>query len=120
MPGFNLQPGTTYSFRVYAYNDFGASASTGPVQATTLSAPPDFDGDGIADGTDNCRLIPNGPLIPDAGGHSQLDSDGDGYGNICDADLNSSGLVTSGDYTILRNALNTANCRTPTSTGAGW
>ena len=108
VPGFNLQPGTTYSFRVYAYNDFGASAIAGPVQGTTLSAPPDFDGDGSADGADNCGLVPNGPLIPDAGGHSQLDADGDGYGNACDADLNNSGTVTTADFGLLRSVLGQA------------
>ena len=61
---------------------------------------PDSDGDGRADGLDNCRMVTNA---------NQYDADHDGYGNICDADLNNSGLVTSSDYTILRNALNTAN-----------
>ena len=37
---------------------------------------------------------------------AQVDTDGDGYGNQCDADLNNSALITSGDYTILRNVLN--------------
>ncbi len=69
----------------------------------------DTDGDGIADPVDNCTEVPNGNLIPDAGGHSQLDADGDGYGNICDGDLNNSGRVTVVDYTILRNALNSTD-----------
>jgi len=69
----------------------------------------DSDLDGIADAVDNCMLAPNGPALPDTGGNSQLDVGGDGYGNLCDADLNGSGLVTSGDYIILRNALNTNN-----------
>lgn len=47
----------------------------------------DADNDGIPDKQDNCIFIPNGPLIPDAGGNSQLDTDGDGYGNICDPDF---------------------------------
>ena len=41
-------------------------------------------------------------------GPSQLDADGDGYGNICDADLNNSGTVTTADFAILRARLNTA------------
>lgn len=51
----------------------------------------DSDHDGIADQQDNCIHIPNGALIPDAGGNSQLDTDGDGYGNICDPDFGNSG-----------------------------
>ncbi len=69
----------------------------------------DTDNDGITNSADDCTNAPNGNLIPDAGGHSQLDADGDGYGNICDGDLNNSGRVTVVDYTILRNALNTTN-----------
>ncbi|MHC4346127.1 MAG: thrombospondin type 3 repeat-containing protein, partial [Planctomycetota bacterium] len=53
------------------------------------------DGDGVPDTDDNCILVPNGTTIPDAGGNSQLDSNGDGYGNICDADLNDD-LVVNG------------------------
>lgn len=51
-----------------------------------LGPPVDTDNDGVTDDQDNCILIPNGTLIPDAGGNSQLDTDGDGYGNLCDAD----------------------------------
>jgi hypothetical protein len=38
-------------------------------------SPPDTDGDGIADGCDNCATTPN----PD-----QTDADGDGIGDVCD------------------------------------
>ena len=69
----------------------------------------DTDGDGAYDAQDNCIDVPNGPIVPDAGGNSQRDTDGDGYGNICDADLNNSDLVTTADYTILRNSLNTSD-----------
>ena len=64
------------------------------------AAPGDADGDGVPDASDNCTLVAN----PD-----QFDADGDGYGNACDADLDNSGRVTTADYTILRNALNTNN-----------
>jgi hypothetical protein len=70
---------------------------------------PDSDADGVSDEHDNCILDPNGPMIGDAGGRSQFDADGDGYGNLCDADLNNSGLVTSNDYSILRSSLNTSD-----------
>jgi hypothetical protein len=48
----------------------------------------DSDGDGVRDVNDNCIDAPNGPLIPDAGGNSQLDTDEDGFGNVCDTDIN--------------------------------
>ena len=69
----------------------------------------DTDGDGVVDGNDNCTLVPNaqtgnvpGTSIP----LYQLDSDHDGYGNLCDADLNNSGLVTTADFAMLRSVLN--------------
>jgi hypothetical protein len=57
----------------------------------------DPDGDGIAQPQDNCTLVAN---------PTQLDADGDGYGNLCDADLNNSGLVTTADFGLLRSVLN--------------
>jgi cysteine-rich repeat protein len=53
-----------------------------------LQPPLDRDGAGALDSVDNCILVPNGPLIPDAGGNIQLDSDADGFGNLCDGDFN--------------------------------
>ncbi|MEL7451468.1 MAG: thrombospondin type 3 repeat-containing protein [Pseudomonadota bacterium] len=44
-----------------------------------LSASQDADGDGIEDTIDNCALVAN---------PTQLDTDGDSFGNACDADLN--------------------------------
>jgi len=60
----------------------------------------DADTDSVDDGTDNCTQVANA---------DQYDGDGDGYGNLCDADLNNSGRVTTVDYTILRNRLNTSD-----------
>ncbi|NNF66289.1 MAG: hypothetical protein HKM98_02155, partial [Gammaproteobacteria bacterium] len=52
----------------------------------------DADVDGIDDLADNCTEIAN----PD-----QRDTDGDGFGNICDPDLDGSGLVNFADLNIL-------------------
>ena len=52
------------------------------------SGNPDDDGDGIADGRDNCPVVPN----PD-----QADADGDGIGDACDADYRFDPLDPDGD-----------------------
>ncbi len=70
----------------------------------------DSDGDGAHDGQDNCIDAANGPLLPDAGGNSQLDSDGDGYGNICDGDLdNNGGIVNFADLAAFKAMFGTVN-----------
>ena len=51
----------------------------------------DQDGDGIADTMDNCTLTPN---------PGQRDTDRDGYGNACDADLNNDGVVDLTDFDL--------------------
>ena len=67
----------------------------------------DSDADGIMDIDDNCALVPNGPLILDKGGNSQLDTDGDGFGNFCDGDFNNNGIVDPLDFSALKAALGT-------------
>jgi uncharacterized protein (TIGR03790 family) len=47
--------------------------------------PRDRDGDGVRDARDNCLLLPNA---------DQRDTDGDGYGNLCDADFDGDGRVS--------------------------
>jgi Thrombospondin type 3 repeat len=59
------------------------------------SATEDTDGDGVPDICDNCSGTPN----PD-----QHDTDRDGYGNACDADLDNNGIVNTLDLALLRNA----------------
>jgi uncharacterized protein (TIGR03790 family) len=51
-----------------------------------LPASDDRDGDGMPDARDNCRDLPN----PD-----QRDTDADGYGNVCDPDVDNDGVVTT-------------------------
>jgi hypothetical protein len=70
-----------------------------------ISNDPDTDSDGIADSIDNCIEIPNGTLIPDAGGNSQRDTDSDGFGNICDPDFNQNNIVDPVDFSQLKSAL---------------
>jgi hypothetical protein len=53
----------------------------------------DTDEDGLFDDEDNCITAANGPDALDRGGNAQLDTDADGFGNLCDGDLNNSGQV---------------------------
>ncbi len=63
--------------------------------STTWGTPPveDADDDSVPDNQDNCINTPNA---------DQRDTNGDGYGNICDADLDPSGFVDAGDLSIYR------------------
>lgn len=62
----------------------------------------DTDGDGILDDADNCILVANGPNEPDAGGNIQLDTDSDGYGNICDPDFDNNLVVNASDLAYFK------------------
>ncbi len=53
----------------------------------------DLDGDAVADNVDNCKLKYN---------TAQLDTDGDNYGNACDADFNDDGIVNSLDIGLFK------------------
>src|SRR5690606_18874560 len=64
------------------------------------AAPADTDGDGVPDHLDNCIEVAN----PD-----QRDTDGDGYGNRCDGDLNNDGNVNFIDLAIFRAAFGTTD-----------
>ncbi len=50
---------------------------------------PDFDGDGVSDGLDNCS---------DAVNSDQDDTDADDCGNLCDADYDQNGTVGFPDF----------------------
>lgn len=65
----------------------------------------DADADGVVDVVDNCSVAAN---------PGQCDSDGDGYGNQCDADLNNNGAVNAQDTTLFREQLG------QTATGPAW
>ena len=102
-PGFdNLPEGFDF--------DSGFGLIQANIAVTTVG---DSDGDGVTDEMDNCISAPNGPLIPDAGGFVQLDTDGDGYGNLCDADIapvpQGDGFVDFADLTAFQTAFFTAD-----------
>ncbi len=64
----------------------------------------DKDGDGIPDNQDNCIEITNA---------NQHDSNSDGYGNACDADLDNNGHVNFADLNLFKSAFNTKNTDSP-------
>lgn len=59
----------------------------------------DSDGDGLFDDIDNCIFVPNA---------DQRDTDGDGYGNLCDGDLNNDGSTDTLDLNLYKVAHRTA------------
>lgn len=60
----------------------------------------DGDGDGVANSVDNCVLIPNA---------SQIDTDSDGWGNVCDPDYDNNGNVNFLDFATLSSAFLTSD-----------
>jgi CSLREA domain-containing protein len=60
----------------------------------------DIDGDSVVDALDTCILVPNA---------NQRDTDGDGYGNLCDGDLDNDGSVNFADLAIFRTRFGTSN-----------
>ncbi|NNF17054.1 MAG: hypothetical protein HKN70_09920 [Gammaproteobacteria bacterium] len=66
-----------------------------------VAGPPvgsDVDEDGVDDSVDNCTLIPNA---------AQIDTNGDGYGNACDPDLDNNGIVNFTDVSLWAPLFNT-------------
>lgn len=76
------------------------AAATGGGMLTFLSTAADTDGDGVVDIQDNCTLVAN---------PGQRDSNGDGYGNVCDADIDNNGTVTLSDVLTIRGLANSTN-----------
>ncbi len=59
---------------------------------------PDQDQDGVPDELDDCLVDAN---------RAQLDTDQDGYGNLCDADYDGDGVVSGLDFSVFRSAYQT-------------
>lgn len=61
--------------------------------STTWTSGTDTDADGVPDAGDNCTEVANA---------DQRDTDGDGFGNICDADFNNDGIMYTADLSYFR------------------
>jgi hypothetical protein len=73
---------------------FALSASAGAVT--------DTDADLVPDAFDNCSADQNGP----GQASNQVDTDVDGFGNVCDADFNNDNGVDGGDFGLFVAAFN--------------
>lgn len=71
----------------------GTSVSASYTLTGGFLSPPDFDTDGYRNFLDNCIFEQNA---------DQRDTNADGFGNICDADLNNDGIVNAVDLGLLR------------------
>ena len=71
---------------------YGLNNSNGFI-ALGSSPDTDADADGVIDVNDNCVVTSN---------TNQRDSNGDGYGNICDPDLDNNGVVQAADLAIFK------------------
>lgn len=72
----------------------GVNLDIRPINVITeisMTLIPDADGDGEPNSTDNCGEFAN---------PEQVDSNGDGFGNFCDADYNNDGVVDPVDFII--------------------
>ncbi|MFK7888430.1 MAG: DUF4215 domain-containing protein [Gammaproteobacteria bacterium] len=87
-------------FRYQGERDWFAQIDNVALRGVVCDAPADQDFDGIPDGIDNCTQAANA---------SQLDTDGDGYGNRCDADFNDDCVVNAADLGIFRTLFFTPN-----------
>jgi hypothetical protein len=77
-----------------------SSARTWQMDFNFLYSNPDFDNDGVGDRIDNCTKAPNS---------SQDDTDGDGFGNLCDADYDSDDIVGFSDFGAYTRNFGTTN-----------
>jgi FtsP/CotA-like multicopper oxidase with cupredoxin domain len=111
LPPLDLQnPFLTYTMfdRMLNLTEGSRSIVTAAAGGSTLTSPGSLvtvlgtnaDADNVLDYRDNCLLVTN---------TNQRDTNGDGFGNICDADLDNNGTVGFSDFTKFRAAFGSTN-----------
>ena len=96
---FALAPPGTSTTRLLVYSDDSdENPYPGGVDVTVITSCQDADNDTVCDDIDNCTLVSN---------LAQRDTDGDGYGNFCDADLNGDLQTDLSDFSLFRIAFST-------------
>ena len=84
-----------FEVSVLSFDRLGSPSETRMTVIASSGPLLDSDHDGVPDFRDNCQHESN---------PSQFDSDGDGYGNSCDGDLNQNGFVNVQDFGIFISA----------------
>ncbi len=89
------------TWRLDAFDSFNGDPGTVNTWCLTAALEDtgiDTDGDGIDDSADNCTLVENA---------DQRDTNGDGFGNACDPDLDNNGVVNFADIALWTPLFNT-------------
>jgi len=83
--------------RLYLDMDHNQKDPNSPDQIVGITTDQDFDADGVPDSLDNA---------PETYNPEQVDTDGDMYGNVCDADFDNDGYVGIQDFNIFSSNYN--------------
>ncbi|MFK8029890.1 MAG: thrombospondin type 3 repeat-containing protein [Gammaproteobacteria bacterium] len=89
---------------------FGADNPGDYIRVFVAVPQPDSDGDGVTDNLDNCTNVANA---------NQLDTNGDGFGNQCDPDLDNSGFVNFLDVSLFVDAFGSTGVQDADINGDG-
>ena len=96
-----LTCGTSYTFQARARNGDTVETIIVPLGVqSTADCSVDTDGDGVFDDVDNCTLLANA---------DQRDTNGDGFGNVCDPDLDGNLIVNAVDLGLFKSVFFTAD-----------